>query len=368
MTNEHPQQQQQQQQQCQQAHQALRPLPAEIAAAIDTIRWPLLEKSPAMFFQPLERMSQIRMHTAAATSVTFVSHVYPQSQAQAQSQSQAQVHSTAIASTIASDIPGTIQRLCQYRPTPSLDLPDTDDTDGNDCSTSTSTSNSTDDENVKKKRKKQAQVQELEYEYTCRIAVALILLGHGYTDEAHDLVSPLTWPRETPFSYGLPAVLTCEKTLAAASYAHALVHRREGPHDSEFGLTGFQNADYWTGAALRSGGEESLPRAAVAAAVSDIAATKYGAQAVEWVREAVQKSVDWEPRFLHELCAQVVASATTTTTAASTTGATTGIGNGAVAASLGEFAQEAAAVELKVLLGHTLQMAGYNAAQCFPTI
>jgi hypothetical protein len=124
------------------------------------------------------------------------------------------------------------------------------------------------------------------------------------------------------------------------------VHRREGPNPSEFGRTGFQNADYWTG--VRSGGgEETLPVIAIQAAVQ-ACAVKHGPLAVEWCTEAAENSVEWEPRFLHSLCAQVVESAEVHI--------------------LGHFAQDAAAAELKVLLGHTLQLAGYAVSRCFPTL
>jgi hypothetical protein len=99
-----------------------------------------------------------------------------------------------------------------------------------------------------------------------RIATALILLGHGYADEAHNLVGPLSFPEELPYFHvnvhGPPVSCTAD-ALAAASLTHCLVHRREGPHVGEFGRTGFENANFWAGAVLRSGGEESLPLAEI---------------------------------------------------------------------------------------------------------
>jgi hypothetical protein len=47
-------------------------------------------------------------------------------------------------------------------------------------------------------------LSEQDQEHYARIAVALLLLGHGYTDEAHNLVSPLSWTKETVFGYGPP--------------------------------------------------------------------------------------------------------------------------------------------------------------------
>ena len=34
------------------------------------------------------------------------------------------------------------------------------------------------------------------------ISMALFFLGHGLTDEAHDIVTPLSWPDDTHFGYG----------------------------------------------------------------------------------------------------------------------------------------------------------------------
>jgi hypothetical protein len=366
-------QQQQDAVQIQQQQQPLRrPLPTAIAAAIATIRWPLLPNesegistgngssnggainsssssntnnnaiSPKiMYFEPLEKMALIRAAQGYRHSTT----------------------SAAIATTIASDIPGAIQSLCHN--------------DNDECPDDNDNMSNNDKENLTKKKKKK-EIHTSHDEYTARIAVALILLGHGYTDEAHDLVSPLSWPRETAFGYGPPVALldidnsssgngtgghniNGSAVTAAASYAHALVHRREGPGASEFGMTGFQNADYWTG--VRSGGEETSPFDAVQAAVAAVA-DRHGPEAVAWCAQAAGDSVDWEPRYLHALCAKVVASAG----AAGADGTTPAAGASetpTAADVLGEFAQDAAAAELKVLLGHTLQLAGYDSAQCF---
>jgi hypothetical protein len=57
------------------------------------------------------------------------------------------------------------------------------------------------------------------------ISMALVLLGHGYTDECHNLITPLSWPDDLHFAYG-PSVYA-KVSLAARSYAtyvHALVY------------------------------------------------------------------------------------------------------------------------------------------------
>jgi len=173
-------------------------------------------------------------------------------------------------------------------------------------------------------------------EYMARIATALILLGHGYTDEAHNLVSSLSWPKELPFSYG-PPIATEPEILALSSYSHCLVHRREGPNDSEFGMKGFANADYWAGAALRSGGEETLPLEEIRNSIGNLAQESNLAH--EWIMEDDKNVGEWDPRPLTHLCAQVLAGENTV---------------------LREFAQQAARVELQVLLKHTLSRLGYD--------
>jgi hypothetical protein len=198
----------------------------------------------------------------------------------------------------------------------------------------------------------QEQEQEL-LEYWARCATALILLGHGATDEAHDLVSPLSWPNELPFAYG-PPVAVPEQVLTLASYVHALVHRREGPHPSEFGMTGFVNADYWAGSALRSPeGAEALPLEEIRTAILQLAATpsrQASPQVQQWVQThlAAQELAFpvWDPRILNELCANLQAAQTNAAPADT--------------AAIQEFAEQAVLAEIKILLKHALQTIGYN--------
>ena len=87
-----------------------------------------------------------------------------------------------------------------------------------------------------------------------RIAVSLLLLGNGFTDEAHDLVLGLSWRGELPYAYvdtSTSPNIHDEHLQTLACYAHCLIHRLEGPHPSEFGMTGFRNSDYWAGTTLR---------------------------------------------------------------------------------------------------------------------
>ena len=80
-----------------------------------------------------------------------------------------------------------------------------------------------------------------------RIALGLILLGHGYTDECHNLVTPMSWGEDVPFAANPSIYSECSPEVKSfATYTHSLVHRREAFHIGEFGLSGFQNAIFWS--------------------------------------------------------------------------------------------------------------------------
>ena len=195
------------------------------------------------------------------------------------------------------------------------------------------------------------------YEYLARCGTALLLLGHAGTDEAHDLVSPLSWPNELPFAYG-PPVAVPEQVLTLASYVHALVHRREGPFPSEFGMTGFSNADYWAGSALRSPeGAEALPLEDIRQAILDVAQQSPHASQPEvqqWVQtnvagEDVMVFPAWDPRVLNELCRTIQQANNDPASS-----------NNAAAAPLRAFAEQAVMVEIQMLLKHTLRAMHYD--------
>jgi hypothetical protein len=56
------------------------------------------------------------------------------------------------------------------------------------------------------------------------ISLALILLGNGWTDECHNLVTPLSWPDDIHFAYG-PSIYSQVSPEARiyATYVHSLV-------------------------------------------------------------------------------------------------------------------------------------------------
>lgn len=74
------------------------------------------------------------------------------------------------------------------------------------------------------------------------VCAALIYLGgSGAADEAHNIVTPLSWPHATVFG-GEPKPDGPAATEAA--YVHALIHRLEANHVGEFG-TGYHNSAFW---------------------------------------------------------------------------------------------------------------------------
>jgi hypothetical protein len=60
---------------------------------------------------------------------------------------------------------------------------------------------------------------------TAHVLIALVYIARGALDAAHDVVGSLD--------------------SAEATYAHAMIHRREGTATGEAGLPGYSNARYW---------------------------------------------------------------------------------------------------------------------------
>ena len=56
------------------------------------------------------------------------------------------------------------------------------------------------------------------------IALALILLGNGWTDECHNLITPLSWPDDIHFAHGPSLYETVSPDVQTlATYVHSLV-------------------------------------------------------------------------------------------------------------------------------------------------
>ncbi|KAI2514035.1 hypothetical protein MHU86_419 [Fragilaria crotonensis] len=170
------------------------------------------------------------------------------------------------------------------------------------------------------------------------VATALILIGNGFTDECHNIITPLSWPDDIHFAHG-PSVYAdvSAEARAYASYVHCLVHRREAFNVGEFGMMGFANANYWSRAVSKSSGVNLLPYERLVSEVRALAALS-SVEAQDWVTLHVPDDLFLESRAVHELCANVLREATP----------------------LREFAERVAETEVRVLLAHALQKAGYD--------
>mmetsp|Transcript_6941 Transcript_6941/g.12682 ORF Transcript_6941/g.12682 Transcript_6941/m.12682 type:complete len:274 (-) Transcript_6941:567-1388(-) len=188
--------------------------------------------------------------------------------------------------------------------------------------------------------------------YFGRIALALLLLGHGYPDECHDLVLPLSWPEDMHIAYG-PSVYqqASESVRAYSSYAHCLVHRREAFHVGEFGMVGFENADFWSNAVTRERkGVDALPHKEWKRGITQLARDNEdfsrNAKVQEWCQRhgfvmplEEDSSSHFDSETMHDLCANVLR-------------------DPGVDPVFRDFAQQAAALEVKILLRNALKLAG----------
>ncbi len=268
-------------------------LPLPISSAISSMQWPLSSPSHPMYYEPLISLKTLRQPNS---------------------------------------IPSTIKPIIERGPLESVDdLVSAVVTNPDDA------------------------VSRLNCKHHTMIALALIFLGNGLPDEAHDLITPLSWSEDTYFGGQTLCAQADDSVVAMASYAHSLLHRREGFAQGEFGMIGYQNANYWASAS-RTKGEHclcdddglglGLPLKQVRESV--IASSKdFGVEAEKWCNKHIieegghEDDEYWETRALHELCATVSRDDNAST-------------------DLKGFAETAAEVELKVLLNCCLERAGFE--------
>lgn len=153
------------------------------------------------------------------------------------------------------------------------------------------------------------------------ISLSLILLGNGMTDEAHDLVTPLSWPEDTYFGFGPSAYSTVSPaTQSYATYVHCLIHRREGSHYGELGMRGWDNANYWSRAVLLSPGVKELPHKdwlhqleKLLTKFSDSSDVQAWAKSHGFLNQNCLEKEEpyYESRAVHQLCAQAMSGANT---------------------------------------------------------
>ena len=261
-------------------------LPAVLSSALPTIEWSLDEShSHSMLLQPLEVLQRIRSSQQQQTTPPLlrIDRSHP----------------------LVADLPNTLDELFPY--------------DG-----------------------------ETRDERCCfgRLSVALVLLGNELADEAHNIVLPMSFPVDT--DYGGPSEYgqVSEVVSAYASYIHGLVHRKEGFSASEYGMTGFANASFWSNAVYKAPATEELPHGDLLAQVRALVNQNSTNEFIQkWAQDydimLVQEPPFFESRAVHQLCAYVMRDPDQDP-------------------HLKRFAEQVAEVDLQVMLCHSLKRAGYT--------
>eukprot|EP00877_Chromochloris_zofingiensis_P002972 jgi/Chrzof1/12676/Cz07g03120.t1 len=127
-----------------------------------------------------------------------------------------------------------------------------------------------------------------------KVIAALLYVACGGLDEAHNLITPLSWGSWTPYA-GAP--VRNSPAAAEASYVHALTHRQEGNCIGEFG-SGFSNANYWYASA---GQHEIFPKL--------LGAAQQAAQGNAQLEKHVHSHGDsWQPAKFVDLCSKAASS------------------------------------------------------------
>ena len=172
------------------------------------------------------------------------------------------------------------------------------------------------------------------------IALALVFLGNGLPDEAHDLITPLSWNEDTYFGgYTLMNQNLDPTVIALASYTHALVHRREGFAQGEFGMMGYQNANYWANAANARNVNDVLPLKDIGNRIMN-SSKEFGSESIAWC-EVNNVVSNFDVTLLHRLMADACRDEN-------------------MSVEMKEFAQHACEVELKTLIDFCFTEMGYE--------
>ena len=228
------------------------------------------------------------------------------------------------------------------------------------------------------------------------LALALLCLGNQYPSQAHNLVTPLSWSEDTYFGFASPSKYFHKASwdvLAMASYIHSLVHRYEGLQYGEYGMMGYTNANFWTQTSLAYNNkikqqrikimeEEKkeknnnmnqhpftfnekyydllLPLSTIQKEITHYAATG-NKIAEQWCLRQYTSNTPlitdedhdtWDPRALHQLCVEIIQYYER--------GYVVDMDQQQQHHPLHSFAQDAATIELKILLFYCLQQAGFD--------
>lgn len=199
------------------------------------------------------------------------------------------------------------------------------------------------------------------------LASSLIYLGNGFSDEAHNLVTPLSWGEDTYFGGYSMTSRASNEIISTASYIHSLIHRREGFAMGEYSMVGYQNANYWGNVASSknslSNNKNKLPYNKVRREILRIS-QDFGVEAECWCQEHILSVDDdqyWEVRALHQLCAMVSKQAQIEQQEQKEDNNNNkDLQQNPRQNRLKEFAERAAEMEVRVLLQHCLDRAGFE--------
>eukprot|EP00977_Amphora_coffeiformis_P020026 scaffold7808_cov184-Amphora_coffeaeformis.AAC.5 len=284
--------------------QIMRALPPPFSKAVETIHWSF--DTPPLYYQSLEELQQIRVKDKSNSNI--------------------------------------------HHPLFELLSENTNANDKNDKSVIQDTldtlfgSISTTTDNQKKDNNDDEQV------YFGWISLALVLLGHGWTDECHNLVTPLSWPDDISFAHGPSRYATGTYSCFRRS------HRQEAFHVGELGMVGFQNANYWGNCYTRTAAVDHFPHDQLCEAVVQLAQCPpyaHSPPVKEWLQAHGFDDEDnihnmlYDPRAVHALCATVLRQSG-------------GKDDAHHVVVLRQFAEQVATRELQILLQHTLAKAGYE--------
>jgi hypothetical protein len=208
------------------------------------------------------------------------------------------------------------------------------------------------------------------------IACALILLGNGCIDEAHSIITPLSWPEPVHFGYYFHSNDRSDETTSSVSttapqsqqqllqyseideiskayamYTHSLVHRYEAFHVGEFGMSGWANANYWSSATAKSPAyEKSFPYADWFRILDSAVKDCQDPYLTQWAQDhdiVADSAYYFDHRAVHILCRNVMSS--NNNCCQKTTTRTTSVN-----------AERIAELELRVALAHALTLAGFD--------
>lgn len=210
-----------------------------------------------------------------------------------------------------------------------------------------------------------------------RIALSILLLGHDYVDECHDLVLALSWPSDLEMTYGQSEYRQATpRVRACASYVHCMIHRKEAFHIGEFGMVGFDNAKFWSDQVTQAGsdGEAQLPQAQLVQAVQQLAQEimardddddEVGRRTIqEWSHRIVNQNKAnpcMNHKAVHDMAMTVLSANVRKKNSGNTNQKNQ---NGKTATSLlQDFAEQVIEAELRILLLYSLQHAGFQVYQ-----